>query len=472
MKRDHHSYRPMLAQAIRAPFDHKDWIFEIKWDGIRAISYLDDELSITSRNGTELKYNFPELHELKNLTRNVVVDGEIVVMKDQKADFQAVLERSRTTSSRDIEYLSHSSPATYILFDILEKDGKTLTDLPLAERKRILKDSVREGEHVVVSMFEEEDGESYYTAAIKRGIEGVIAKRKDSPYETGTRSSNWLKIKKLTSCDCVIFGYTRGEGNRKGTFGALILGLYDAGNPAFVGKVGTGFSEEALELLTQAFSSLQAKEPTLPQVDVPEQVTWLDPILVCEIVYQSVTKDGRLRMPRFRRLRSDKTPTECTFEQIRPSSLQEYASKRNFSLTPEPDGAVKKEEGEQGATFVVHEHHARRLHYDFRLERQGVLKSWAVPKGVPTNLGEKRLAVEVEDHPLEYGKFEGTIPPGQYGAGTVKIWDKGSYEPVFWKDDEIEVVLNGEVLKGRYVLVRFKRAGPKQWLLMKAKASG
>jgi DNA ligase D-like protein (predicted ligase)/DNA ligase D-like protein (predicted 3'-phosphoesterase) len=472
MKRDPDSYRPMLAQAIRAPFNSEDWIFEIKWDGIRAISYVNDELSITSRNGTELKHNFPELQELKNLTRNVVLDGEIVVMKDQKADFQAVLERTRTTSSRDIEYLSHSSPATYVLFDILEKGGKTLIDLPLAERKRILKDSVREGEHVIVSMFEEEDGESYYTEAIKRGIEGVIAKRKDSRYEPGMRSSSWLKVKKLTSCDCVIFGYTRGEGNRKRTFGALILGLYDAGNPTFVGKVGTGFSEEALELLTQAFSSLQAKEPTLPQVDVPEQVTWLDPILVCEIVYQSVTKDGRLRMPRFHRLRSDKAPTECTFDQIRPSSLQEYASKRNFSLSPEPVGALKKEEGEQGVTFVVQEHHARRLHYDFRLERQGVLKSWAVPKGIPTKSGEKRLAVEVEDHPLDYGKFEGTIPPGQYGAGTVKIWDKGSYEPVFWKDDEIEVVLRGEVLNGRYVLVRFKRAGPKQWLLMKAKESG
>ena len=267
----------------------------------------------------------------------------------------------------------------------------------------------------------------------------------------------------------MIFGYARGQGNRKKTFGALILGLYDAGVPAFVGKVGTGFSKDALELLMQAFRSLQAKESTLGQVDVSEQITWLNPILVCEIVYQSVTKDSKLRMPRFRRLRSDKTPPECTFDQIRPSSLQEYVSKRDFSLTPEPVGALKKEEG---ATFVVQEHHARRFHYDFRLERQGVLKSWAVPKGLPTNPGEKRLAVEVEDHPLEYGKFEGTIPAGQYGAGAVKIWDKGSYEPVFWKDDEIEVVLNGEVLSGRYILVRFKRAGQKQWLLIKAKARG
>jgi len=460
------NYRPMLAQAVQAPFNSKDWIFEIKWDGIRAISYVDDELRITSRNGNELKYNFPELRELKDLTRNTVLDGEIVVMKEGKADFQAVLERSRIAPSRNIGYLSQEVPVTYVLFDILEKDGKTLIDLSLIERKRILKDSVREGEHVILSMFEEEDGESYYEAALERGIEGMMAKKKDSPYEPGIRSNNWLKIKQLMSCDCVIFGYTSGQGSRRGTFGALILGLYDRGTPVYVGKVGTGFSENALELLTQAFRGLQAKETTLSQVDVSEQVTWLKPVLVCEIVYQSVTKENKLRMPRFYRLRSDKTQVECTFDQIKPVSLQEYVSKRDFSLTPEPVGALKPEEG---TTFVVQEHHARRLHYDFRLEREGVLKSWAVPKGIPEKSGEKRLAVETEDHPLEYRKFEGTIPPAQYGAGTVKIWDKGSYEPLFWKDDEIEFVLNGERLHGRYVLTRFKKAGQKQWLLIKAR---
>jgi len=377
-----------------------------------------------------------------------------------------VLERTQTTSSQDIEHLSHESPATYVVFDILEKEGNTLIDLPLIERKKILKDSVKEGEHVILSIFEEEDGESYYDAALKRGIEGVIAKRKDGRYEPGTRSSSWLKIKKLASCDSVIFGYTRGEGTRRETFGALILGLYDAGTPVYVGKVGTGFSERALELLTQAFRDLQTKEPTLGQVNIPEQVTWLQPILVCEVAYQAVTKDHKLRMPSFRRLRSDKTPLECTLDQIGPVSLRDYVSKRNFSLTPEPVGASSKDEA---TTFVVQEHHARRLHYDFRLERLGILKSWAVPKGVPEKPGDKRLAVETEDHPLEYQKFEGTIPPGQYGAGTVTIWDRGSYELLVWDDKKIEFILGGGRLKGRYALVRFNKAGPKQWILIKAR---
>ena len=118
---------------------------------------------------------------------------------------------------------------------------------------------------------------------------------------------------------------------------------------------------------------------------------------------------------------------------------------------------------------MVQEHHARRLHYDFRLEREGVLKSWAVPKGVPQDANDKRLAVETEDHPVDYATFEGTIPDGQYGAGQVIIWDKGTYETKIWNEKMIEIILNGAKLRGRYVLVPFKRGGPKNWLMLKPK---
>ena len=127
------------------------------------------------------------------------------------------------------------------------------------------------------------------------------------------------------------------------------------------------------------------------------------------------------------------------------------------------------EEKQAGKVFVIQEHHARRLHYDLRLEKKGVLKSWAVPKGVPEETSEKRLAVETEDHPLDYASFEGAIPKGQYGAGTVKIWDKGLYEAKVWDEKMIEFILKGEKLKGRYVLVRLKKAGEKSWLLLKGK---
>jgi len=163
--------------------------------------------------------------------------------------------------------------------------------------------------------FVEEKGEDYYEAALKKGIEGVMAKRKDSIYEPGVRSDSWLKIKKLRSCDCVIFGYTKGTGARKDTFGALVLGLYDNDESVYVGKVGTGFSQETLKTLLEAFKKLEAEQAPF-RVELHEEITWLKPELVCEVFYQIVTEDRRLRMPRFRGLRNDKSPHECTLDQI------------------------------------------------------------------------------------------------------------------------------------------------------------
>jgi DNA ligase D-like protein (predicted ligase)/DNA ligase D-like protein (predicted 3'-phosphoesterase) len=456
----------MLAQTASRPFDSEDWIFEIKWDGIRAISYVDDEVSIRSRNDKELKYNFPELNELKTLARNVVLDGEIVVIREGKADFQTVIERAKATRSYEIEIEAQKNPATYVVFDIIEKEGQPIIELPLIQRKKLLEESLKEGLHVSISLFADKEGEAYYEAAVKKGVEGIVAKKKSSPYEPGIRSLNWLKIKKLASCDCVIFGYTKGEGSRKETFGSLILGLYEMEKPVYVGKVGTGFSQEDLEDLMKAFELIKTQERFLPaNAVVAGEIVWLEPKLVCEVTYQSVTRDGKLRMSRFKALRMDKEPYECTTSQLKPDSLYEYTSKRDFSITPEPRSGETKGE----SIFVVQEHAARRLHYDLRLEMQGVLKSWAVPKGIPQKTGEKILAIQTEDHPLEYHKFEGTIPKGQYGAGTVKIWDKGSYEPKVWEDNKIEFVLNGEKLRGLFVLVRLKKAGQKDWLLMKVK---
>lgn len=150
----------------------------------------------------------------------------------------------------------------------------------------------------------------------------------------------------------------------------------------------------------------------------------------------------------------------------RVEGLVEYRAKRDFSVTREPEGGGA---GGGSSRYVIQEHHARRLHYDLRLERDGVLKSWAVPKGIPEKLGEKRLAIEVEDHPLEYASFEGSIPEGEYGAGTVSIWDKGSYEAIAWGPETIEIVIEGEKVNGRYVLTRFKKAGDKGWLLFRAR---
>jgi DNA ligase D-like protein (predicted ligase)/DNA ligase D-like protein (predicted 3'-phosphoesterase) len=471
-------YQPMLAGTAPAPFSGSDWLFEIKWDGVRAIATVAGMVSLRSRNEIELAGQFPELAELNLLAPHTVLDGEIVVMSGGKPDMQALLSRLQGKKPG-----SGAAPVTYIVFDILERDGKDLTGLPLSERREQLKAAVREGPHVVISEPLMDRGEDYYHAAVAQGLEGVMAKRKDSRYEPGLRSGTWLKIKAQKSCDCVIAGYTPGQGGRSPAFGALLLGLYENGQQIPIGKVGTGFSDQQLAELMEQFGPLVTMVPQLP--GVRGKVIWLEPVLVCDVAYMEVTRGRKLRIPRFIRLRTDKSPVDCTVDQLtgkqvdlmeqkKTSSMAEqspvkpelkkYHEKRNFSVTREPEGAPAM----SGNTFVIQEHHATHLHYDLRLERDGVLKSWAVPKGVPETAGEKHLAVAVEDHPLEYGSFEGEIPKGEYGAGTVSIWDSGTYDTKHWDDEKIEVTLHGRRLNGPYVLVKFRRAGRNEWLVFRA----
>ncbi len=469
-------YKPMLAGTAPAPFSDDNWLYEIKWDGVRAIANVGQGVALRSRNGTDLSRQFPELAELLTLAPATVLDGEIVVMSGGKPDMQALLSRLQGR-----EPGAGAVPVTYIVFDILCHRGKDMTPLPLSERRRVLKEVVREGPHVVISQPVAGRGEDYYRAAVAQGLEGIMAKRADSPYEPGVRSGTWLKVKALKTCDCVIAGYTGGRGGRSAVFGALLLGLYEGGALVPAGKVGTGFSDQLLGDLMKTFSSRVTSRPNFPRVH--GKVVWLEPVLVCEVEYLAVTKDRKLRMPRFVRLRTDKPAGACTTDQLtgpvpaHPAAgtgaqrspapaaktmLRNYHEKRNFSVSPEPRGPQ-----DMSARFVVQEHHAHRLHYDFRLERDGVLKSWAVPKGIPATAGEKHLAVAVEDHPLEYITFEGSIPEGEYGAGTVTVWDSGTYESKHWDAEKIEVVLHGQRLSGIYVLVKFKRAGDKDWLLLK-----
>jgi DNA ligase D-like protein (predicted 3'-phosphoesterase) len=549
-------YLPMLSKPADGPFNGDEWFFEIKWDGIRAIAYVGDPLSIRSRNDKEIAGQFPELEELTRLAPGTVLDGEIVAMSKGRPDIQSILPRLQSRGGR-LPRRPTTAPITYIVFDILEKDGKTLTSLPLTERRKILENAVTESPHVVLSVPVEGRGEDYYRLAVAKGLEGVMAKRKDSRYEPGLRSGAWLKIKELKTCDCVIAGYTPGQGGRGPAFGALLLGLYGnrragersvsqgnnsltnlhsapgpgpAGNLVYIGKVGGGFSDRDLDSLMDTFSKLKTGNAQLTGTEKGETVVWLEPVLVCEVAYQMVTREGKLRIPRFIRIRSDKKPEECTTDQLTEimiqsspgndrkgtekaagegagnnlpagqkepeqqapaaskkrktralskgtapaqsnkakepegDSLKVYHEKRNFSVTSEPEGRPAM----TGNYFVIHEHHSHHLHFDLRLERDGVLKSWAVPKGIPETPGEKHLAVAVEDHPLEYGHFEGTIPAGQYGAGTVSIWDNGTYETKHWDTDKIEIAFHGKRLTGHYVLVQFKRAGKNEWLVFKS----
>ena len=190
-------YKPMLALASEEAFTDKDWIFEIKWDGFRAIAYVEEPFRLRSRNDKELGNNFPELVQLRQLANNVVVDGEIVVMQEGVPDFQTLLKRGQAVSAGEIKRQSERAPAVYVVFDILEKDGEILTMLPLMERKAILEKSVREGANVLLCDYIEEKGAAYFNLVLQKGLEGVVAKRKDSCYEEGMRTGSWLKIKEL-----------------------------------------------------------------------------------------------------------------------------------------------------------------------------------------------------------------------------------------------------------------------------------
>ena len=374
------TYSPMLARPTVRPFDDPDWVFEVKWDGIRAIAYVGENLSVRSRNDKELIGSFPELGELKELATNAVLDGEIIVFKGGRPDFQAAAQRNQLTNPTEIEEARTRSPATYVVFDVLEKDGVSLIDRPLKRRLEILGRVLRQGRYVVQSVPVKEHGVDYYEAAVKRDLEGVVAKRLSSTYQPGTRSGDWLKVKRVKSCDCVVFGFTPGEGARFGTFGALLLGLYDEGRPVYVGRVGTGFADADLKGVRSTLDGMRVDDPWFSDPDVPEGSTWVRPRLVAQVGYNEVTRDLRLRAPRFIGFRDDKPPELCSLAQIRPQRLDEYYSKRDFSVTPEPAGGYTPGAGN---SFVVQEHHSRRTHWDLRLERDGVYVSWAVPKGVP-----------------------------------------------------------------------------------------
>jgi DNA ligase D-like protein (predicted 3'-phosphoesterase) len=356
------------------------------------------------------------------------------------------------------------TPATYVVFDILERDKISLLDLPLVERKKILKEIVKEGKHVVINTSINEQGVNYYQAVLQKGLEGVIAKRKQSSYQPGSRSKDWLKIKKVRTLDAVVFGYTLGKGYRAKSFGSLILGLYDEKKPVYVGRVGSGFSDNELLKIIKELDAIKTEKQWFTQPDTPTGSVWVEPHLVVIVGFRQLTEDNRLRDSRFLGFRDDKPPELCTITQLSSQFLEDYYDKRDFTITSEPVGGFSSK---MENSYVIQKHQARSLHWDFRLERDGVLISWAIPKGLPEERGVRRLAIKVEDHPLEYGNFEGTIPKGQYGAGTVEILDKGFYIPIKWMNNKIEVVLAGKRLQGRYELIKFGESKENNWLIFR-----
>jgi len=246
----------------------------------------------------------------------VILDGEVVVFHRGKPDFYKLAEREHVENKTRIEFLSKLIPATYVVFDILYKDGKDLTQLPLIERKKILEETVIESSRLVISQYVVGKGTKFFEEVKKKGLEGVMAKKLDSPYLLGERSKLWLKIKALETLDVIIVGYTTGTGKRGELLGSLITACYHEGKLKYVGKIGTGFSEEQLAEILKKLEKIKTERcpfEKVPDLKLPPErkPVWVEPKLVCEAKFMNLSKDLVMRAPVFVRLREDKLPDEC-----------------------------------------------------------------------------------------------------------------------------------------------------------------
>jgi bifunctional non-homologous end joining protein LigD len=299
--------KPMLASLYDKPFSHEDWIFEIKWDGYRAIADVSKKMvRLYSRNGLSFSTRYPTIVEaLKKIRYPVVLDGEIVVVdKHNRPSFQ------KLQHYEDNKFL----PLIYYVFDCLSLNGDNLMHLPLLERKKLAQSVLPESSVIRYCDHVKEHGDDFYRSIRSHNLEGMIAKRADSSYLPGKRTHDWLKIKNHNTEEAIIAGFTAPRRSRQ-YFGALVLGMYEEGRLRYVGHTGTGFTEKLLkELFTQLKPYIRRHSPFEEKVSVNAPVTWVDPVFVCAIKFTERTEDGIMRHPVFMGLRTDKSPEEVILD--------------------------------------------------------------------------------------------------------------------------------------------------------------
>ena len=306
-------YQPMLATLAQEIPPGEGWLFEVKWDGYRALAYLErGEARLVSRNANDLTGRFPQVaKELAKAvkTPDCVLDGEICALDENGRPSFSAMQQGKP-----------GTPIVYEVFDVLEVEGEPLVDLPLTERRARL-EALLDRRNTTVRLSDAfEDGKALYEAAKEQRLEGVIAKRADSPYRQGKRTRDWLKIKTHGRQEFVIAGYTKGQGRRSGRLGSLVLGVWRGGELAYVGNCGTGFTDKDIDDLLARLRPLEQKEspfpvvPKMPKVRKAD-VVWVKPELVCEVEFVEWTHDGRLRAPSFQGLREDKAAREVHREE-------------------------------------------------------------------------------------------------------------------------------------------------------------
>ena len=320
--------RPMLAESVDEPFDGAEWLFEIKWDGYRAIAFIaHGKVRLVSRNQNDLTARYPELKDLAQFVRakTAILDGEVVALDaDGRASFSLMQQRTGFRPGGRRAAANAGVPVLYYAFDLLYFDGGDWRRVPLEDRKRKLASLVAAGDVVRYSDHYEERGKALFERARQMGLEGIVAKKRTSFYEE-RRSREWLKIKIRHRLECVIGGYTEPEGSRA-HFGSLVLGLYDKqGRLIHVGQAGSGFDQKALNQMWKVLKKLETKKnPFFGEVEALRKVFWVKPELVAEIEFAEWTGGAssgklegsgpKLRAPVFLGLRDDKDPKECVLE--------------------------------------------------------------------------------------------------------------------------------------------------------------
>lgn len=304
--------KPMLAKETDTPFSSKEWVYEIKWDGYRAIADINGtEVSLYSRNGNTFNASYPiVVNALKQLNIHAILDGEVVVMDENgKSNFQ-LLQYYGTNSNYPIQFC---------VFDVLSINGQNTCDLPLTDRKKLLKQLLSADNEVIkYSEHISNDGIPFFEAARKNDLEGIMAKKADSQYYQGARTSEWLKIKLHKTTEAIIAGFTEPTGSRQ-HFGALVLGIMNKGKLEYIGNTGSGFNTAGLSEMNRLMKPLiQKKSPFDEKIKTNMPVTWVKPFFVCEIKFTEWTKDGRLRHPIFLRLRDDKKANQVRLGAVKP----------------------------------------------------------------------------------------------------------------------------------------------------------
>jgi bifunctional non-homologous end joining protein LigD len=307
--------RPMMAHLASQIPSGPNWTYEVKWDGVRALCYLENgQFRMISRNGNPFDRQYPELSVLPHYinAETAILDGEIAVLDEKgRSSFSLIQPRIHQTDPNSIAHLVRNTPVRLFVFDLLYINGHDLRHSPLSERKRALKAILKPTDRMQYSEHFEARGEDMLEAARTMGLEGLVAKDLTSKYES-RRSKSWLKIKVVGKQEFVICGFTHGE---RDTFSSLVLGIYENGELVWVGNAGTGFNEKSLRILYDKLMPLVTeKSPFKKKPAMLRQATWVRPELVCEVKFSEWTKDGKLRAPVFVGLRTDKKPEECVRE--------------------------------------------------------------------------------------------------------------------------------------------------------------